>query len=148
MKLESPSPKDALCQVGLKLQRFLRSRFFLNFVNVFFLFRNYLPLEKGRTLHLRKLKSPLPNDALCKVWLKLTGGSGEEDENVNSLRLQQQWRQQRGRRRRRRQRGRTSDKFWSEKLTCAFGSGELKTSSFFHTNKYAFFWKNLSDTNK
>ena len=43
-------------------------------------------------------------------------GSGEEDENVKSLR---QWRQRQRRRR-------TTDKFWSEKLTWAFGSGELK----------------------
>ena len=44
-KLESLSPKDALCQICLKLaQRFWRR--FLNFVNVFSLFRNYLPLEK------------------------------------------------------------------------------------------------------
>ena len=43
-KLESPSPKDALCQVWLKLaQWFLKGRF-LKF-RVFSLFRNYLPLE-------------------------------------------------------------------------------------------------------
>ena len=43
-------------------------------------------------------------------------GSGEEDENVKSLRRQwQQWQRQ------------TMDKFWSENLTWAFGSGELKT---------------------
>ena len=36
---------------------FWRRRFF-NFVNVFSLFRNYLPLEKGTTLHLNKLESP------------------------------------------------------------------------------------------
>ena len=40
-------------------------------VNVFSLFRYYLTLEKGRALHLNKLKSPSPKDALCKVWLKL-----------------------------------------------------------------------------
>ena len=46
-KLESPSPKNSLCQVWLKLAEwFLRRRFF-NFVNVFSLFRNYLPLEKA-----------------------------------------------------------------------------------------------------
>ena len=51
-KHESPSPKDAMCQIWLNLaQRFWRRRF-LNFVNVFSLFRNYLPLEKGGTLHL------------------------------------------------------------------------------------------------
>ena len=36
----------------------------------FSLFRNYLPLEKGGALHLKKLESPLPKDALCQVWLK------------------------------------------------------------------------------
>ena len=38
---------------------------FLNFVNVFSLFRNYLPLEKGGALHLNKLEFPSPKDALC-----------------------------------------------------------------------------------
>ena len=69
-KLEYPSPKDALCQVWLKLALwFLRRRFF-NFVNVFSLFRNYLPLGKGMVLHLNKLESSPLKDALCQVWLK------------------------------------------------------------------------------
>ena len=140
---------------------------FFNFVNVFSLFRYYLPLEKGGALHLNKLESPLPKDVLCQVWLKLAqwfwrrrlfissmyfhylcnylplekagpfiwtnlnplhprmlcakfgwnwpSGSGEEDENVKSLRQL-----------RRQKRRRTTDKFWTEKLTWAFGSGELK----------------------
>ena len=37
-------------------------------------------------LYLNKLEFPLPKDALCQVWLKLARGSGEEDENVKSLR--------------------------------------------------------------
>ena len=66
-KLESPLPKDALCQVWMKLvQLFWRGRFF-NFVNIFSLFRNYLPLEKGGALRLNKLESPSPKDALCQV---------------------------------------------------------------------------------
>ena len=70
-KVESPSPKNALCQVWLKLvQWFLRRRFF-NFVNVFSLFRNYFPVEKGVSLHLHKLGFPSSKDALCQVWLKL-----------------------------------------------------------------------------
>ena len=67
-KLESPSPKDALYQVWLKLAQWFWRRRFLNFINVFSLFRNYLPLEKGRALHLNKLESPSPKDALCQVW--------------------------------------------------------------------------------
>ena len=43
----------------------------LNFFNVFSLFRNYLPLEKRWALHLNKLESPSPKDALCQVWLKI-----------------------------------------------------------------------------
>ena len=56
-KLEFQSLRDALCQ--------------LNFVNVFSVFLNYLPWEKGVALHLNKFKCPLPKDALCQVWLKL-----------------------------------------------------------------------------
>ena len=41
---------------------------FLKFVNVFLLLRYYFPLE---TLHLTKLESPSPMDALHHVWLKL-----------------------------------------------------------------------------
>ena len=74
--LESCPTKYVLCQVWLKLdQRFLR-RIFFNFVNVFWLFCNYLPFEKGWALHLYKLNQ--------------SSGSGEEDENVKSL--GQQWR--------------------------------------------------------
>ena len=70
-KLESPSLKDALCQVWLKLAHWFWRRRFLNFVNVFLLFRYYLPLEKGGALHLNKGEFLSPNDALCQVWLKL-----------------------------------------------------------------------------
>ena len=122
-KLESPSHKDSLCKVCLKLaQWFLRrllnfinvfsqfcnylpwkragpfiwtnlnphhsrmlcakfgwnwpcgsrEEYCFNFINVFSLFCNYLPLEKDRALYLNKPESPSPKDALCKVWLKLT----------------------------------------------------------------------------
>ena len=72
-KFESPLPRDALCQVWLKLTQWLLRRRFLNFVNVFSLhvLWNYLPLEKGGALHLNILEFPLPKDALCQFWLKL-----------------------------------------------------------------------------
>ena len=70
-KRESPSSKDALCQVWLKMAQWFWRKRYLNFVNVFSLFHNYLPLEKGGALHLKKLESPSPKDALCQVWLKL-----------------------------------------------------------------------------
>ena len=61
--------------------------------------------------------NPLHPRMLCaKFDWNWPSGSGEEDENVKSLRQRQQ-------------RRRTTDKFWSEKLTWAFGSGELKTKN-------------------
>ena len=77
-KLESPSPKDALCQVWLKLARWFWRRGLFYFVNVFSLFHTYLPLEKSGALHLNKHESPSTNDALCQVWLNWPSGSGEE----------------------------------------------------------------------
>ena len=70
-KLESTSLRDALCQVWLKLALWFWRRF-INFVNVFSLYRNYFPLEKGMAHRLNKLESPIPKDALCHVSLKLT----------------------------------------------------------------------------
>ena len=63
---------DALCQVWLKLAQWFWRREFFNFFNVFSLFLNYLPLEKGGALHLKKLETPSPKDALSQVWLKLS----------------------------------------------------------------------------
>ena len=37
----------------------------------FWLFRNYLPLEKGRALHLNNLELFSSKDDLCQVWLEL-----------------------------------------------------------------------------
>ena len=68
---EFPFPKNALCQVWLKWAQWFWKRKFLNFVNVFLLFCNYLPLEKSVILHLKRLESLLLKDALCHVWLKL-----------------------------------------------------------------------------
>ena len=65
-KLECPTPKDALLQVWLKLDRWFWKRRFFNFVNVFALFRNCLPLEKGGVLHLNNLESPLPKNYCYK----------------------------------------------------------------------------------
>ena len=69
-KFESPSAKDALCQVSLKLAQWFSKEDFYNFVNSFSLFRNRFPLEKDVALHLNKLESPSIKDALCQLWLK------------------------------------------------------------------------------
>ena len=67
---ESPSPKNALCQVWLKLPQWFWRRRCLNFINVFSLFHIYLPWKYGEALNLNKLESTSPKDALCQVWLK------------------------------------------------------------------------------
>ena len=69
-KLESPPSKDALCQVWFKLAQWFWRRRFLNNFNIILHFRYYLPLEKGMALHMNKLESPLPKDALCQVLFK------------------------------------------------------------------------------
>ena len=174
-KLKSPSPKSALCQVRLKLAQWFCRRF-LKFVNIFSLFRYYLSIEKVVALHLNKLESPSPKDALCQVWLKLAlwdlrkrylfianvfslfrnyfplkrawpfiwkkfnllhprmlcanfgwnlpSGSGEEDKNVKSLQRRQ----------------RTMNKLYSEMLNWTFGSGELK--------RYMNIWRTLLNKSK
>ena len=67
----SSSPKNALCQVWLKLAKWFWRRRFFKAVNLFLLFPNYLPFGKGVALHLNNLESPSPRDTLCQVWLKL-----------------------------------------------------------------------------
>ena len=81
-------------------------------------------MEKGGVLHLNKLESPSPKDALCQVWLKLALKLVLEmrrkcEKFTTTKRRRRQW-QRLGRRR-------TTDKFWSGKLTWAFGSFELKS---------------------
>mgnify|MGYP000281472926 CR=1 FL=1 len=65
-KLEYPSPKDAIVQISVEIGLVaLEKKIFKNFVNVFSLFCNYPPLEKGRALQLNKLEFPSTKDALC-----------------------------------------------------------------------------------
>ena len=47
------------------------------FINVFLLFRYYLPLEKNVALHSNKFDSPTPKDALCEVCFKSDWERGE-----------------------------------------------------------------------
>ena len=68
-KLVSPSPRDSLCQVWLKLAQWFWKRRFLKVVNLYF--PNYLPFGKGVVLYLSKLICPSPRNTLCQVWLKL-----------------------------------------------------------------------------
>ena len=58
---------------------------FLNFVNVFYLFYNYLSLEKVRALHSKKLESPSPKDAFPKFGWNWLSGYGEEDFLISSM---------------------------------------------------------------
>ena len=55
----------------LEIGKWFWRRRFLNLGNVFLLFFNYLPLEKGVVLHLYKLEPPSPKDVSCEVRLKL-----------------------------------------------------------------------------
>ena len=79
-KLESPLHKDALCQIWLTLAQWFWRRRILNFVNLFSLFRYYLPLEKSGVLHLNKLESPFQGCFVpSQVWQKSAQWFKEED---------------------------------------------------------------------
>ena len=69
---ESPLPKDTLCQVWLKLAKWVLSKRFLKVLNVCSLCGYYLPLEKCMVFKLNKFEFPLLKNTLCHVWLKLT----------------------------------------------------------------------------
>ena len=67
----NPSTKDALWQVWLKLtQWFWRIRF-LNFVHVFSLFRNNLPLEKDRALQLKQTRIPFNQECFVPSLVEI-----------------------------------------------------------------------------
>ena len=57
-----------------------------------------MKMKKGVVPHLNKPKVLSLKDSLWQAWLKLTRGSGEEDENVKGLR--RCYRQHQGKRRR------------------------------------------------
>jgi hypothetical protein len=65
-KLDSPLPKDDLCQVWLKLAQWFWRRF-LNDPTPLLHFCNYLPLEEGLALYLNKLEFPLDKDDVYQV---------------------------------------------------------------------------------
>ena len=58
---------------------FLEKKIIFNFVKVFALFHNYLPLEKGGALHLNKFESLHPRMHCAKFGCNGLSGSGEED---------------------------------------------------------------------
>jgi hypothetical protein len=65
----------------MQIWRILAQWFWRRFLNdpTLLQFCNYLPFEEDMALCLNNLESPLPKDDLYQVWLKLAGGSGEED---------------------------------------------------------------------
>ena len=103
-------------QIWLKLAKWFGRRRLVNFVNVFSLFHDNQPLEKSGALHLNKLESPSSRDTLCQVWLKLDQWFWRRRWKCEKFTDGPTGRQ-------------TTDDRWSEKLTWAFSSGELKNNS-------------------
>jgi hypothetical protein len=66
-KLESPSPKDDLCQVWLKLAQWFWRRRFSNDPIPFLHFCDYLPFEEDLAIYLNKLEFPSSKDSLYLV---------------------------------------------------------------------------------
>jgi hypothetical protein len=66
-KLESPTLKDDLCQVWLKLTQWFWRRRFLNDPTPFLHFCDYFPFEKDLAFYLKKLEFPSSKDNLYEV---------------------------------------------------------------------------------
>jgi hypothetical protein len=66
-KFESPSSKDDLCEVWLKLAQWFWGGRFLNDPTPILKFCNYLSFEEDLTFYLNKFESPLPKDDLYHV---------------------------------------------------------------------------------
>ena len=64
--IKSPSPKDALCHVLLKM-----AQMFWRFLHCIFAFSWQSPVGKVCALYLNKIEIPLPEDAWCQIWLNL-----------------------------------------------------------------------------
>ena len=107
---QSPSPKDALCQVCLKLSQWLWRRF-LNFVNYFCYFVISSPWKKVWSFIWTNLHVLYSRMLCAKFGWNWPFGSYGEDDNVKNLQKDR----------------RTTDDRWSKKLTWAFSSCELKT---------------------
>ena len=123
----------ALCQVWLKLVlRFSTGRFF-NFVNVFSLFRNHLPLEKGGALNLNKFEPPSPQRCFDPSVVEIGPVVLEKKMKLWKVVRRTDKRSDR----------RTADDRWSEKLTWVFSSGELKRVS--RPNRGWVFWRACID---
>ena len=102
----------------MKLAQWFWRRRFLNIFNLILLFLYYLPLEKGAALHLNKLESPPPKNALCPVWLILAQWIWRRSRKLEKFKD------------RLRDRQTATDGRRSEKLTWAFSSGDLKRRCF------------------
>ena len=101
-------PKNVLCQISLKLEQWFWGRRFLYFVNVFSLFRNYPPLDKGVFLH---LNIPFTQGCLVPSLVEI---------GLLVLEKMKMWKFI----------DRQTDNRQSEKLTWAFSSGKLKIEKF------------------
>ena len=84
-KLESPLPKDALCQVGLKLAQWFRRRRFKISSMYFRYFEIISSWKRARPFILTNLNSLYPRMLCAKFGGNWLSGSGEEEENKKTL---------------------------------------------------------------
>ena len=100
-----------------------------NIFKIILHFRYYLSLVKAMALHLNKLESPPPKDALCQVWLKLAQWFLRRSWTCEQFTDKQTD-------------GQTTDIRRSEKLSWAFSLGELKWRCFSEISRIECFSSN------
>ena len=128
-KFESASPKDTLCQVWLVLEK----NFFFLISSMYFCYLLIIsPWKRAGPFIWTNLNSLYPR-MLVPSLVEIGPVVLEKKLKKKSLRQRHQQRQHQRRQRQQQRRRRTPDKFWSEKLTWAFGSGELKSTFFSKT---------------
>ena len=117
-KLESLSSKDACAKIDSNWVSVSGEEDFLISSMYFRCFEIISPWKRVVSLIWTNLNLLHPRMLCAKFGWNWPSGSGEEDENVKSLQMDTQTDRQTGRQ--------TTDDRWSEKLTWAFSSGELK----------------------
>ena len=91
-KVDSPSPKNDLCQIWLKLAQTHWKRRNFNFLNMYFLlFRDYLPLKMACLFIWTNLSPHYTKNLCAKFGLNWSAEDGRQAIRISHLSIQLGW---------------------------------------------------------